>query len=105
MYFNLDLCCLIQLFNLQVMCDFKAFMQKKFESYTRDIKSIAVVRQKLYTVSTRSVILGWGRMNPLRRMRWPVQVQTCSRDQMYFTEVLLGGKAQVRRALYTSSTP
>jgi hypothetical protein len=84
------------------------------QCYTRNLKSPAVVRQKLFTVPTRSVILEWGRMSPLRRMRWPVQVQTNNGGrpqglqrfkERYFTEVLLGGKALVKRAHYTSFTP
>ena len=49
----------------------KAFTQKESQRYTRNIKYPAIIRQKLLAVSARSAILGWGRVSPLRRMRWP----------------------------------
>ena len=98
MCYNLDpSCCLplSNLLNLQLMSTIKAFKQTGPENYTRDNKSAAVVRQ----ITAGSVILQRGRMSPLKRMRWPVQVQTSTPGQMYFTEVLFGGNLQVSRRL------
>ena len=79
--------------------------------YTKNLKSAAVVRQKLYTALTRSVTLGWGRASPLRWTRWPgrhVQVHTNSGGcpqglrsirEPYFAQALLGGKATVKSSL------
>ena len=98
--FHLDNCCHLLLYNIH---NFHALY------YIRNINSSAPVRQKLFSVPTQSVTLGWGRMSPLRQTQSPdhyVQVQANSGGcpqglqeirETNFTEVLLGGKALLKR--------